>query len=255
MESPKRSKLTSTTTVGVKEKLIVALDVDTQQRAMHLVNALKDQVGMFKVGSQLFTSAGPDVVRTIVNSGNKVFLDLKFHDIPTTVASAAAEAARLGVSILNVHALGGHDMMQRTADAVSEVSMREGLERPDVIAVTVLTSADLETLQQVGISNTLEAETERLALLAKASGMDGVVTSPKEIALVREAVDNREFVIVTPGVRPAGSSQNDQKRVMTPAEAIIAGADYLVIGRPITKANDPVSAASAVVAEIESALK
>ncbi len=242
-------------TTSAKDKLIVALDVHTTQRAIQLVNLLRDYVGMFKVGSQLFTSSGPDVVRQVVSSGCKVFLDLKFHDIPNTVALAAVESVRLRVSILNVHALGGREMMQRTADAVSEVSAREGLQRPSVIAVTVLTSSDSKTLSEVGIDSTPDLQVQRLSLLAEESGMDGVVTSPREITLVRRVVTRQNFLVVTPGVRPTGTALDDQKRVMTPAEAVAAGADYLVVGRPVTGAKDPVIAASGVVKEIESALR
>lgn len=234
------------------KKLIVALDV-TAQRALELVSLLRDHVGMFKIGSQLFTAAGPDLVRQIVSAGNRVFLDLKFHDIPNTVAAAAVEATRLGVSILNVHACGGAEMMQRTADVVTETSARDGLSRPAVIAVTVLTSSNAATLSSIGIDADPMAQVQRLALLASQSGMDGVVASPLEVAAIRGAVARRDFLIVTPGVRPANSEDDDQKRVMTPAQAAKAGADFLVIGGPITAAADPVAAAEAISRDINSA--
>src|SRR5712664_1199260 len=158
-----------------KDKLIVALDVDSVQRARELISALRDDVGMFKVGSQLFTAVGPAIVCEIVNSGSRVFLDLKFHDIPNTVASAAVEAARLGVSIFNIHAAGGSEMMQRAADAVTEVSQREGLPRPKVIAVTLLTSTDASVLAAAGVTSTVDQQVRALARLAEASGLDGVV--------------------------------------------------------------------------------
>ena len=228
---------------AANNRLIVALDVETADEARELFRALKDVAGMFKIGSQLFTAAGPGIVREIVEAGGRVFLDLKFHDIPNTVAAAGVEATRLGVSIFNVHALGGSLMMRRTAEAVTATAQRESIERPSVIAVTVLTSADSATLAEVGISPDAEAQVSRLALLAAECGLDGVVASPHEVALVREAVKPREFLIVTPGVRPSGFTADDQNRVMTPAQAVRAGADFLVVGRPILKAPDPVRAA------------
>ncbi len=238
----------------VKDKLIVALDVDSPRQALALVNTLRDLVGMFKIGSQLFTAAGPEIVSEIVRTGNRVFLDLKFHDIPNTVASAAVAATRLGVSIFNVHASGGREMMRRTTDAVSEVATNEGLKRPSVIAVTVLTSSDATMLSEVGIGSGPETLVRRFSLLAEASGMDGVVASPHEVAVVRSTVMSSGFLIVTPGVRPAGAALDDQKRVMTPAQAIRAGADYIVVGRPITSAKDPVESAWQILEEMESGL-
>lgn len=235
----------------MKEKLIVALDVETVQQARELFNSLRDLVDMFKIGSQLFTAEGPEIVREIVRSGSKVFLDLKFHDIPNTVRAAGVEATRLGVSIFNVHALGGKEMMQRTAEAVSEVAVKEGLERPLVIAVTVLTSTSTTELAQIGIDSDPESSVVRLSLLADSSGMDGVVASPHELKPVRAAVGRPDFKIITPGVRPGLSGLDDQKRVMTPAQAIGAGADYIVVGRPITRASDPVDATRQILREMD----
>ena len=232
-------------------KLIVALDVDTAAKALSLVNTLRGIVGMFKIGSQLFTAAGPNLVREIVNSGEKVFLDLKFHDIPNTVAAAGVEAARLGVSIFNVHATGGSEMMRRTVDAVQKCVDDGSLTRPQIIAVTVLTSSNQTTLSQVGFSFDAAEMVGRLALLAEAAGMDGVVASPQEVRLVRDTVKKPGFIVVTPGVRPAGSPLGDQSRVMTPQEAITAGADYLVVGRPILSAPDPAEAARQIVQDME----
>ena len=235
---------------SANNKLIVALDVETTGEARELFQALRDVAGMFKIGSQLFTAAGPGIVREIVGAGGRVFLDLKFHDIPNTVAAAGVEAARLGVSIFNIHALGGSEMMRRTAEAVAETAQRESIRRPSIIAVTVLTSADSATLAEVGISTDMEAQVSRLARLAAECGLDGVVASPHEVALVREVVKPQDFLIVTPGVRPSGSTADDQKRVMTPAEAVRAGADYLVVGRAILRAHDPVRAARKIVEEM-----
>ena len=237
----------------VKNKLILALDVETAREALDLVSALKDMVGMFKIGSQLFTACGPELVREIVSAGSHVFLDLKFHDIPNTVVHAGVEAARLGVSIFNVHACGGSEMMRRTAEAVAETAERERFARPQVIAVTVLTSADDSVLAEAGFSSNTAEQAARLARLADAAGLDGVVASPHEVKLVRETVGRRDFIVVTPGVRPAGTDNDDQRRVMTPSEAVRAGADYLVVGRAILKAPDPAQAAHRIIEEMQQA--
>ncbi len=231
--------------------LIVALDVKTGAEAQRLVDMLRGVAGMFKIGSQLFTATGPTFVRDIVNSGERVFLDLKFHDIPNTVAAAGIEAARLGVSIFNVHAAGGSEMMRRTAGAVAESVQASGLTKPSIIAVTVLTSADQMTLTDVGWDSTPEKLVERLSVLAAAAGLDGVVASPREIGIVRSAVTKPGFIVVTPGVRPVGAALGDQSRVTTPYEAIAAGADYLVVGRPIIEATDPPKAALKIIEEME----
>lgn len=236
-----------------QDKLIVALDVDTADRALALFEELRDAVSMFKIGSQLFTAAGPQIVRDIVSRGGKVFLDLKFHDIPNTVAAAGVEATRLGVSIFNVHASGGVEMMKRTADAVSETAAREGIERPKVIAVTLLTSMDASALNELGIHTDAGSFVTSLARVAAASGLDGVVASPQEIKIIRAAVRQTNFLIVTPGIRSATDAADDQRRTMTAAEALRAGADYLVIGRPITAASDRTRATQCIVAEITNA--
>jgi orotidine-5'-phosphate decarboxylase len=237
-------------TSSAKDRLIVALDVETAREARKLFNALREVAGMFKIGMQLFTSAGPGFLREITGAGGRVFLDLKYHDIPNTVASAGVEAARLGVSIFNVHACGGSEMMRRTADAVAETAAREGRARPLIIGVTVLTSADDSTLAETGFSSNTVEQVKRMARLSAASGLDGVVASPHEVKLVRQVSESPEFVIVTPGVRPAGANPDDQRRVMTPAEAIRAGADYLVVGRAILKAADPTRAADEIIEEM-----
>lgn len=237
----------------MRNKLIVALDVKTIVEAQRLIDMLRGIAGMFKIGSQLFTSAGPTFVRELTRSGERVFLDLKFHDIPNTVAAAGVEAARLGVSIFNVHAAGGGEMMRRTAAAVTDSTEGKGLPRPAIIAVTVLTSAGHMTLNEVGWNETPEGLVHRLSLLAAASGMDGVVASPREVAIVRSAVKKQGFIVVTPGVRPAGASLGDQSRVTTPREAVAAGADYLVVGRPIIEAPDPAKAALQIIDQMETA--
>src|ERR1041384_3038188 len=234
----------------MNEKLIIALDVESASEAREWFNRLRGRVGMFKVGSQLFTAAGPAIVREIVAAGGRVFLVLKFHDIPNTVAAACREAVRLGVTLCNVHAAGGSEMLRRAAEAGAETATREGLPRPKLLAVTVLTSTDAEMLAEIGVSESLEAQVTRLARLANNCGLDGVVASPHEIAPVRAAVERRDFLIVTPGVRPRGVGHDDQKRVLTPAEAVRAGADYLVIGRAILNASDPLRAIEAITEEM-----
>src|SRR5437016_748914 len=237
------------------DKLIVALDVATADRALELFNALHDLAGMFKIGSQLFTAAGRGIVRQIVARGGRVFLDLKFHDIPNTVAAAGVEATRLGVSIFNVHASGGVEMMKRTAEAVAEIAERERLVKPKVVGVTLLTSLDQASLKQLGINDDPPAVVARLARVAANCGLDGVVASPREIRTIRETVVNRDFLIVTPGIRPSADATQDQRRTLTAAEAIRAGADYLVVGRPIINAEDPLDAARKIVEEIDGVMR
>jgi orotidine-5'-phosphate decarboxylase len=240
-------------TNSFRNPLVVALDVDTAAQALALVEQLRGCAGMFKVGKQLFTAAGPDIVRQIIALGEQVFLDLKFHDIPNTVAKAGVEAARLGVSIFNVHASGGSQMMRTVAQEVAAVAEKESLARPLILGVTVLTSHTQESFAELGITRSLGEQVVHLAQMCDAAGIDGVVASPQEIVPIRQAVKNPNFVILTPGVRPAGAALNDQARVMTPGEAIKAGASLLVVGRPIIAASDPVVAAQKIVEEIEQA--
>lgn len=233
-----------------KRRLIFALDVDSTVEAEALIGELLPEVGLFKVGKQLFLHAGPTIVRRIRERGGDVFLDLKFHDIPRTVAKAGVEAARLGVRMFDVHASGSGEMMRTTVAEVARACRREGLRRPKMLAVTVLTSLSRDDLKQVGIMAGVDSQVVRLARLAKESGTDGVVASPHEIPSIRKAC-GRGFLIVTPGVRPASAGWDDQKRVMTPEEAIRAGADYLVVGKPIRDAPSPAEAARAIVAEMQ----
>ncbi len=233
----------------MNDRLILALDVEGSDEASRWVKMLKEKVGLFKIGKQLFTADGPEAVKTVRKEGADVFLDLKFHDIPNTVAAAAIEAVRLGAAMMNVHALGGYEMMARTAEAVENEADRLGVEKPILIAVTILTSMDEKSLQETGISTPVADEVKRLALLARKAGLDGVVASPHEIRLIKDSC-GKDFIVVTPGVRPSFASIDDQKRVMTPAEAVRAGADYLVIGRPITRADDPGRAAVMIAEEM-----
>src|SRR5438132_4520442 len=237
------------------DKLIVALDVETADRALGLFNALHDLAGMFKIGSQLFTAAGRGIVRQIVARGGRVFLDLKFHDIPNTVAAAGVEATRLGVSIFNVHASGGVEIMKRTAEAVAETAERERLMKPKVIAVTLLTSLNQASMEQLGINDKPPTVVARLTRLAADCGLDGVVASPQEIGVIRETVANRDFLIVIPGIRSSADETQDQRRTLNAAEAIRASADYLVVGRPILNAEDPPGAARKIVEDIDAAMR
>jgi orotidine-5'-phosphate decarboxylase len=233
------------------DKLFVALDVDSAQEALDLVDKLYAYIQMFKIGSKLFTAAGPDLVREIVARDAKVFLDLKFHDIPNTVAAAAVEAARLGVFLFTVHAAGGKKMMSRAIEAASEAAVKSGKRRPLIVGVTVLTSADQALLQDTGVARSLDEQVAGLAQLADTAGLDGVVASPHEVRLIRTTIRRPDFLIVTPGVRPTGGSADDQSRVMTPAEAVKAGADFLVVGRSIITAADPVASTRQILEQIE----
>jgi orotidine-5'-phosphate decarboxylase len=238
-----------------KEKIIVALDVETAAEAREIISELRGEVGAFKIGLQLFTAAGASFVREVVGEGVRLFLDVKFHDIPNTVAKASVEVARLGVWMFNIHALGGGEMMTRSVNEVREACERENLPQPKIIGVTVLTSADEKNLSEVGIEAETGAQVLRLAKLTAKCGLDGVVAAPTETRLIRENLGD-DFLIVTPGVRPEfGNSElgtsDDQKRVMTASEAIKTGADFLVIGRPILKAANRIEAAIKILGEIE----
>lgn len=234
--------------------MIVALDVATAGEARELVAELSREAAAFKIGLQLFTAAGPEFVRELA-LGHRVFLDLKFHDIPNTVAMASVEAARLGVWMINVHAAGGSEMLRRTVIEIDKVSALEGCPRPLLIAVTVLTSSDANTLGETGIEHSASDQVVRLARLAFDSGMDGVVASPQEISLIRSSIVDPKFLIVTPGVRPEFATFDDQKRVTTPGQAASEGSDFLVIGRPILRSSDRLSALVHINREIETAIK
>ena len=230
--------------------ILVALDVDTPAKALALADALRGAVGGFKIGKQLFTAAGPDMVRQLNARGDSVFLDLKFHDIPNTVAGAVQSAVGTGAWMVNVHASGGSAMMKAAAEAAMKAAASSGAAKPLVIGVTVLTSMTDTALKEVGVNRPLVDQVVHLATLAKTSGLDGVVASPQEITAIRAAC-GPDFQIVTPGIRPADQQgKDDQARTLTPAEAIQAGATYLVIGRPITGAPDPRKAAEAILATL-----
>ena len=237
-----------------REKIIVALDVPSAEAGLEVAQKLHGHVRMFKVGSEVFTAEGPVLARYLLATGAQVFLDLKFHDIPNTVRAAARQAALLGVSLLNVHASGGRKMMEAAVEGVrSAASARSVASSTRVLAVTVLTSLGPGELAEVGFQGSPEEVVVRLARLAENAGLDGVVASPREITAIRKAC-GPNFLIVTPGIRPAAVASDDQTRIATPESAIRAGADYLVIGRPITGAPDPAAAADAIAAEMERSL-
>ncbi len=229
----------------VDPKIIVALDYDNQQDAMFMAQCLDPQRCRLKVGKELFTIAGPELIKSLHQLGFEVFLDLKFHDIPNTVAKAVLAAAKLGVWMVNVHASGGSEMMETTIAAMQTA----GGKQPLLIAVTVLTSMDAHGLRETGINQTPAERVLELAKLTQNSGLAGVVCSAQEAQLLKQQLGS-EFILVTPGIRPAFASVGDQKRIMTPAQAIAAGSDYLVIGRPITQAEDPMQALRLIEAEI-----
>ena len=230
-----------------QDRLIVALDVPGATQARQIVQAIGDAATTYKVGKQLFTAEGPQVVRDLVASGRKVFLDLKYHDIPNTVAAAVRTAAELGVSMLTVHASGGSKMLKAAVEAASQSPTK-----PMVLAVTVLTSLSDPDLQELGIAGNVLSQVLRLGALARAAGCGGLVASAQEARELRKAL-GEGFAIVTPGVRPAGASAGDQVRVVTPKDAIAAGVTYLVVGRPILEAPDPAKAAQQIADEIAAA--
>ena len=234
----------------MSNKLIVALDVPNLRQAEQIVKKVSPLVKIFKVGKELFTSSGPAAVRMVRSHGCQVFLDLKFHDIPNTVASACEAAARLGVFMMNVHAAGGRTMMVSAVQAVHRVAAEKMSPPVKILGVTVLTSLTDRDLKETGVSKKIKKQVPDLALLAKNCGLDGVVASAQEIPLLRKKV-GKTFLIVTPGVRPIWAAHGDQKRVATPKEAVDAGADFIVIGRPITQHPQPLVAAEKILKEIE----
>jgi orotidine-5'-phosphate decarboxylase len=227
------------------ERIIVALDVDTRKQALNLVKILKGRVGLFKIGSQLFTAEGPDLVREVVSQGERVFLDLKYHDIPNTVAKAVGAAGSLGVSMLTLHTHGGSKMMKAAVESAKDSSGGPII----LLGVTVLTSLGPEDLNDVGIESAVPEQVLRMGMLGKKAGLNGLVSSPQEAAGLRQAL-GPEILLIIPGIRPAGSVLDDQTRIATPASAVAAGADYLVVGRPITAALDPLEGLSRIIEEL-----
>lgn len=238
----------------MKDKLIVALDYSAKESVEKLVTSLADSVSYYKVGMELYYSVGESVIHYLKEHDKHVFLDLKLYDIPNTVAKGLSALTRLGADMMNVHASGGSLMMQKAAEAVTEEAARLGIVRPKVIAVTILTSMSQEQWGEMGHTGEIRDQVVRLALLAKESGMDGVVASPQEASAIR-SVCGDDFLIVTPGVRPVGAAVNDQSRIATPASALRQGSTHLVVGRPITAAEDGQAAAKAIIEEMEGAFK
>ncbi|HZN04733.1 MAG TPA: orotidine-5'-phosphate decarboxylase [Candidatus Polarisedimenticolia bacterium] len=232
------------------DRLIVALDVPTREAALSLVAAIRPKARRFKVGLELFSACGPGLVREILQGGGQVFLDLKLHDIPNTAARAAVEAARLGVGMFTLHLSGGLMMARRVVDEVEAHCQIHRDPRPQILGVTVLTSLAQEDLDALGITRSVDDQVAHLAGMARQAGLDGIVASPREVRRLREIV-GAQMLIVTPGIRPAGADHNDQVRTLTPREAIEAGSDYIVVGRPITAARDPLEAVENLLDEME----
>ncbi len=233
-----------------KERLILALDVNDPVHALNIVDRFSEWVTTFKVGLELFTSGGPDIVKKIHDRGKKVFLDLKFHDIPNTVVKASVVVTRLGVFMFNLHASGGFEMMRRTSETVVETCLKENLPRPKIIAVTVLTSISQEEFKKdMGYQHGIRTQVKHLSAMAHRAGLDGVVASGHEVSAIRNSI-GAGFVIVTPGIRPSWSPPDDQKRTMTPKEALRNGADYLVVGRAVLSQTDPEKAIELILLEM-----
>ncbi len=234
-----------------KERLILSLDVDSLEKAKNLISQLKDYVGLFKIGSQLFTNVGPKVLELIHQQGGRTFLDLKYHDIPYTVAKAGEVATQKKVFMFDVHASGGFEMMRAVAEATREKARELKVKKPLILGVTILTSIVQQVLEEeLRIKHNIKTHVVHLASLAQKAVLEGVVASSWEIKSIRETC-GEDFIIVTPGIRPRWAVENDHKRVMTPKEAISAGADFIVLGRPITQAKDPVAATKKILEEIE----
>ena len=236
----------------VKEKLISALDFHTKEDALNLVDKLGDSVVFYKVGMELFYAVGPSIIEELKKRNKKIFLDLKLHDIPNTVAQGLCSLLRQGVDIMTIHTSGGYTMMKTAVDTVRAEAKRLNIPAPKIIGITVLTSINESDWQGLGYTVEIKEQVVRLAKLAKEAGLDGVVSSPQEAKAIRTAC-GEDFLLVTPGVRPAGSSLDDQSRVATPAKALQDGATHLVIGRPIRAAKDPVVAAKNILEEMENA--
>lgn len=233
------------------DRLIFALDLEDPKEAMRLVDQLSGRIKTFKVGSVLFTAAGPSLIHEIQKRGGAVFLDLKFHDIPNTVAGAALQATRLGVRMLTLHTLGGREMMRKTAETVREAALREQIPAPLLLGVTILTSFDQGMLQEtLNSPSSLEEMVVHLARLAHEEGMDGAVASPQELQLLRKGLPS-SFRLVTPGIRLSSGEHQDQRRVATPRQAIEAGADYLVVGRPILESTNPIETIDTILRQME----
>jgi len=236
--------------ISAEDKLILALDVQDYSHALKLVDMFQDYIKIFKVGLELFIAAGPKIVEDINSKGKRVFLDLKFHDIPNTVTKAALVAAKMGLYMFNIHTSGGLEMMKKCRDSVIDVCIKENIKRPKILGVTVLTSLSKEVLKkEIGVHYSLNAHVRNLSSLAFEAGLDGVIASAKEASMIRNHF-GKDFIIVTPGIRPSWTPPDDQKRTATPKEAVKAGSDYIVMGRGILQQDDPLKAAELITLEI-----
>ncbi|MCK5426331.1 MAG: orotidine-5'-phosphate decarboxylase [Thermodesulfovibrionia bacterium] len=234
-----------------KGRIILALDVASHDKVINILEKFKEHINIFKVGSELFTAVGPKIIHEIHTRGKKVFLDLKYHDVPHTVQKTARVATELGVFMFTIHTLGGFEMMKKTAQALAEHSLKKNIEKPKLLGITLLTSIDQNTLRdELGIEQSISTQVKHLAELALKAGLDGVVASPQEVEIIR-AQCGQGFLVVTPGIRPSWTSSDDQKRIMTPKEALRKGADYLVIGRAIMSQPDPMEALKRIEVEIK----
>jgi len=235
------------------DRMILALDMPDKDHALEIVDKFSDYINLFKVGFELFVSAGPHIIEEILRKNKKVFLDLKFHDIPNTVAKASVAATKLGVHMFNLHTSGGLDMMRKCREHVEETCLKENRERPKLLGVTVLTSISRKILKdELGIQYSLKTHVKQLALLAMNAGLDGVISSPRDAGMIRKQCD-KEFLIVTPGIRPSWTLPDDQKRTMTPREALKEGADHIVLGRAVLQQPDPIKAIELILLEVLSA--
>lgn len=233
-----------------RERIILALDVADFDGALDIVKSFKDNIDIFKVGSELFTAAGPKIVEEINSIGKKVFLDLKYYDIPNTASNTAIVVAKLGVFMFNIHTLGGFEMMKQTAETLVNVSLKENIQKPKLLGVTILTSIDQKALiDELGIGQRMKTQVRHLSALAMKAGLDGVVASPEDIETIKSHC-GKEFLVVTPGIRPSRTPLDDQKRTMTPKEALRHGADYIVIGRAVLSQPDPIKALERIIGEL-----
>ncbi len=234
-----------------RERIILALDVASHDKVINILEKFKEHINIFKVGSELFTAVGPKIINEIQKRGKKDFLDLKYHDVPNTVQKTARVVTEFGVFMFNIHTLGGLEMMKKTAEALAEHSLKKNMEKPILLGVTLITSIDQNTLRdELGIGHSISTQVRHLAGLAFKAGLDGVIASPQEIEIIR-AQCGEGFLVVTPGIRPSWTSSDDQKRIMTPKEALMKGADYLVIGRAIMSQPDPIKALERIEKEME----
>jgi orotidine-5'-phosphate decarboxylase len=235
---------------NVKDRIIVALDFDSEEKALSLVKEIKDKVGVFKVGKELFTACGPDIIKKINEMGGKVFLDLKFHDIPNTVAKAVSAATKHGVYMMTLHTLGGSEMLEKAAETAKETSKKLSIPKPILLGVSILTSHNAQSIHEIGLNGEVEDNVKNLVKMAEKSGINAIVCSPKEVEMLRREF-GQDLILVTPGIRPKWAASNDQKRISTPSDAIKSGSTFIVIGRPISASENPKEACDKIIDELE----